>query len=159
MIDVTTEQDPERLRTIADVALRENALLRRRITTLVGRLAKAEGVEQAELLAAEIADLTGQLNRALDDHSIDGRSERRRDDEKEDRDSNRSTNSDAQTGHGPTAQPDLEVEQEVLELDEADKICPECAGNVVTECSWGAAGCSARSRANSRSPSSSTSST
>jgi transposase len=128
MIDVTTEQDPERLRTIADVALRENALLRRRITTLVGRLAKAEGVEQAELLAAEIAELTGQLNRALDDHSIDGRSERRRDDEKEDRDSNRSTNSDAQTGHGPTAQPDLEVEQEVLELDEADKICPECGG-------------------------------
>jgi hypothetical protein len=95
MIDVTTERDPERLRTIADVALRENALLRRRITTLVARLAKAEGVEQAELLAAEIAELTGQLNRALDDHSIDGRSERRRDDEKEDRDSNRSTNSDA----------------------------------------------------------------
>ena len=155
---MTTEQDPERLRTIADVALRENALLRRRITTLVGRLAKAEVVEQAELLAAEIADLTGQLNRALDDHSIDGPSERRRDDESKD---NRSSDNadDPQTGHGPTVQPDLEVEQEVLELDEADKICPECAGSEATECPWGVAGCSARSRANSRSPSSSTSST
>ena len=121
MIDVTNEQDPDRLRAIADVALRENALLRRRVAELVERLAEAEGVEQTELLVAELADLTGKLNRVLNAHSIDGRSERRG----EKRSSKKNT---TKSGHGPTAQPNLEVEQEVLELDDADKICPECGG-------------------------------
>ncbi|MEM6531012.1 MAG: IS66 family transposase zinc-finger binding domain-containing protein [Myxococcota bacterium] len=33
-------------------------------------------------------------------------------------------------GHGPTEQPDLPVITEVCELDEADKICPKCGGEL-----------------------------
>ena len=47
-----------------------------------------------------------------------GRGERKKKDDKE------------QTGHGPTDQPDLEREQQVLTLDEADLCCPKCAGDL-----------------------------
>jgi transposase len=31
-----------------------------------------------------------------------------------------------QVGHGPTDQPDLEVQEELYDVDEADKVCPVC---------------------------------
>lgn len=35
-----------------------------------------------------------------------------------------------QKGHGPTPQPDLETVPEIFDLDEADRVCPLCAGSL-----------------------------
>lgn len=123
MIRLETEQDPEALRAFAQCARRENELLRRRIATLVDRLAKAEGVEQTELLTQELAELNKALSSPVSP-GLTSKSERRPRDQKDD------SSAKAQTGHGPTEQPELVVVDEILELDEADQICPECGGHL-----------------------------
>ena len=124
MIQVETENDIERLRAFAQCATRENELLRRRISELITRLAAAEGVEQQELLTQEIEALNRQLTGQAEASPLSGRSERRRPDEAK-------RKKTVQTGHGPTEQPELEVVEEILELDEPDQICPKCGGTLL----------------------------
>jgi hypothetical protein len=62
MVSVETEQDIERLRAFAQVSQRENQLLRRRLAELLTRLAEAEGVEQLELLQAELNKVQSALS-------------------------------------------------------------------------------------------------
>ena len=126
MVRVESENDIERLRAYTQCVEHECELLRRRVAELVDRLAKAEGIEQQELLAAELAMLNGTSKADGHGDHLAGRSERRRPEHE-----NTDKKKKPQTGHGPTEQPDLDVVEKVLELDEADKICPDCGGELV----------------------------
>lgn len=124
MIRIENEDNIERLRQYALIQEREVVALRRRLDALTGRLAEALGTEQQELLKSELEDLGRQLSSSKDEDPLAGKSERR------------SAQKEAKvrkerTEYGPTDQPDLEVEEVVLELDEADRICPECGGDLV----------------------------
>jgi transposase len=122
MVSVETEQDIERLRAFAQVSQRENHLLRRRLAELLTRLAEAEGVEQLELLQAELNKVQSALSSTPKTTSG---SERRGGDR------TKTGPSQPQTGHGPSPQPALPVIEEVLTLDEADRVCPQCGEELV----------------------------
>jgi transposase len=124
VIDVSRETDIERLRQVAQLLLAENDRLHRRLQALVAQLGQATGKE-AERLQLELALLHEQLqqrNQTLFGTSSEKRKKNHRDE---------STSSEArppQTGHGPTEQPNLPIEEVVFELDEADRACPKCGG-------------------------------
>ncbi len=122
MIHVDTEKDIERLRAFARCAEKENRLLRTRLAQALTRLAEVQGVEQQSLLLEEIK----QINKELESgEGLQNKSERRnRASQKTETEKEKEKT--AQRGHGPRAQPDLPVEEEVLFLDDADQICPQC---------------------------------
>jgi len=125
VIDVARETNIERLRQVALLLVRENDYLHERLRSLTARLAVAEGSEAATL-QLEIELLNEQIDRqrrALYAES----SEKRRAAEKP---ANADKQPKAQTGHGPTVQEKLPVVEVVHELDEADKACPSCGGNL-----------------------------
>lgn len=116
MIDVTREQDIERLRQAASLLQFENDRLHRRLRELIDT--------DDERLQLELEGLREQLakqNRALFGTS----SEKRRSD---DNGSNRRKPPADRQGHGPTEQTELPIVEDVHDLDEADKVCPSCGG-------------------------------
>jgi transposase len=123
VIDVSRETDIERLRQVAQLLLAENDRLHRRLQALVAQLGQATG-QEAERLRLELALLHEQLqprNQTLFGTSC----------EKRTKDRSQSSPPEPrtpQTGHGPTEQPNFPVEEEVFELDEADRACPKCGG-------------------------------
>lgn len=123
MIDVSKETDIERLRQVAQLLLDENDRLHRRLQALVQRLAKATGDEAAQL-QIELDLLREQL--AQRNQALFGASS-----EKRGRDHDEQASRPPQKGHGPTPQPELPVVETVYELDEADRACPKCGGDLV----------------------------
>jgi transposase len=124
MIRIEHETDIERLREVARIQERENALLRRRLDALTARLAQANGVEQQVLLAAELAAVATELGEGQKQDGLASQSERRRpksDDGQPPR---------QRTDFGSTPQPHLVHVKERLELDEPDRVCPECGGEL-----------------------------
>ncbi len=126
MINVSTETDIERLRQVAQLLVAENDRLHQRLQELSSKLANADG-KDAERLQLELELLREQLHQR--NQTIFGTSSEK----------GRKTGSTRaedegptkpQTGHGPSAQPELPILEEVFELDEADQACPKCGGEL-----------------------------
>jgi len=125
VIDVAHETNIERLRQVTLLVMRENDYLHDRLRSLTARLAVAEGTE-ATTLQMEIELLTEQLDRQRRAAFAES-SEKRRSAQKSSDPDNKPK---ARTGHGPTVQEKLPVVEVVHDLDEADKACPSCGGEL-----------------------------
>ena len=133
-VDIENEQNIERLRQVAKLQEQELEKLTRRLQELTQRLAEATGQEAAQL-QEELDSLEDEL--AKHRKARFGQTSERRGRPDDDEASARSTSGEddeeqttSQSGHGPTAQPELEVVEEVHELDEPDQTCPECGGQL-----------------------------
>jgi transposase len=119
------ETDVTILRQAAVLLERENVKLVATVVELKRELSALKG-ESPEQLVLRLAELEQQL--AKRDHLLFGRSSERREGEgakeppKEEK--------KPQTGHGPRVQATLPIEEEIHDLDEADKICTSCGGDL-----------------------------
>ena len=119
------ETDITILQQAAVLLERENAKLVATVVELRREIAALKG-QSPEQLLLELAKLEQQL--AQRNQKLFGSSSERRPGEpgaepaKEEK--------KPQTGHGPRAQPALPIEEQVHELDEADKLCPSCGGDL-----------------------------
>ncbi len=116
---VSQEYNVELLRKKADVLESENVRLSRRVGELLREVLTLKGMapEQVDL------NLPGLLERETKPASsrlTKPGSERRANFNKEKK------AKQPQEGHGPTKQPELEIQEELFEVDEADKVCPTC---------------------------------
>ncbi len=122
MVDIERETDIERLRQVARLLDRENARLHGRLVELTRMLAEARG-EVAVQLQLEIDLLQQTL--AARNQALFGRSSEKRAPAQEKTNGKPSV---PRRGHGPTAQPSLPVVEEIHQLDEPDRVCPQCGG-------------------------------
>ena len=119
-------KDPERLVQAAELLERENQKLIALNLSLKQRVAELEGKDTASL-QLQIAELERQLtvrNRLLFGDTSEKRRSPKESANQEAKDPS------AQTGHGPSEQPELEHMEEVQTLDEADQSCPKCGGEL-----------------------------
>lgn len=126
MIRIETESDIERLRQVALIQQTENARLHKRLLELTAELAKARGEDAILALQQELAFLREELAARRAD-LFDASSEKRRRDKSSDAASNGAAE---RTGHGRRDQPELPMVDVVHVLDEADKACPKCGGDL-----------------------------
>ncbi|MFB6265316.1 MAG: IS66 family transposase [Bradymonadaceae bacterium] len=131
-IDIDSEEDIERLREVAKLQQRELEQMTQRLAELSRQLAEATGQE-----AADLQEELDALEDELDKHRTArfGQSSERRgrpEGEEEEASSEAGTSGDEQpqSGHGPTAQPDLDVVEELHELAQPDRTCPKCGGDL-----------------------------
>jgi transposase len=121
--EIRREKNPKRLRKMATLALQANARLSRELVELKMELARLRG-EDLATLELELRFTNEKLaarNRALFGPS----SERRGKGSSETPEKRKPA-----PGHGPTPQPALPRMEEVYELEEADRRCPECGGEL-----------------------------
>ena len=124
-VNIATEQDIERLRMFSELQARENELLRRSLAVSARRLAKHEGLDAQKVLEYMLVGLAADVNEDLPS-PLDSQSERWSGDDEH----GQPKDKQPRTGHGPTEQPDLPVQEVLCELDEADQVCPECGGEL-----------------------------
>jgi transposase len=121
-LDVETVQDVALLRQVIHLQEAEIARLHKRLADLVRRLAQAEGKSDSAALQLELLKLSEQL--ATLQHKMYGPSS-----EKQPRPQNKqeaAEKKEKQTGHGPTAQPELPHTEQRHELLPAERTCPRC---------------------------------
>jgi transposase len=122
-VKIETETDIERLRQMALLQQAELDRLHRRLVELTEELARARG-QDASTLQLEIQLLTEQLdNRTRELFASSS--------EKRSANGNADTAEKPRHGHGPTAQPSLPIVDVMHRLDEADKSCPTCGGELL----------------------------
>jgi transposase len=126
VINVETETDIERLRQVAQLLTEENERLHRRLQELVRELAEAKGSD-VDRLQLEMQLLEQQLKRR--NQQLFGRSSEQRGRQSREEGEEKEQPS-PQRGHGPREQPCLPHVEQVYELDEADRICPDCGGEL-----------------------------
>jgi transposase len=112
-------KDPEFLRKAATVLESENRRLLREVVDLKEKVRVLEGAEPSQL-ALRNEELERQL--ALRNKKLFGESSEKRLSDRDDEKSARA----AQTGHGPREQLGLQDVERVHELDDADRVCPQC---------------------------------
>lgn len=118
---IETETDIERLRQVARLLEADNRYLLGRISRLTAELAQAKGEDQ-NALALEIQRLQEQLDRRT--RELYGPSSEKRPSQTPTEETTPAPKK--QTGHGRHEQLALPVVEQVHELDEADRICPQC---------------------------------
>ncbi len=121
-VRVSQETNIDLLRKKAEVLENENERLSQRIGLLLTEnlLLKGMSIEQAAFnLPGLLAQVTDRPRSRL---TRPGGERRAHDYDPKNNDGEGA----AQTGHGPTPQPKLEVQRVVVDLDEADKICTAC---------------------------------
>jgi transposase len=125
MLQIETERDIERLRQVALLQEAEIHRLLARLAELTRQLAEARGEDVVRALQLELTAINEQLaarNRALFGTS----SEKRARGDAQDGDKAKAP----QSGHPRREQRDLPLVEVVHELDEADKACPKCGGEL-----------------------------
>lgn len=115
---VQRETDVARLREMAVMLARENQRLIAKVVELTKKLATATGQDKAQL-ELELANLHKKLAKKKDDERLP-KNERRKQPKDEPADRPKPP------GHGPKAQPELDVDPVLWRLDDADKACPSC---------------------------------
>ena len=124
MLDIEKVTDIEVLRQVARLQQQTIEHLQKRLAEMKRELAKLQGKSDAQL-QLEIKLLEEQLNRMR--QQMYGASS-----ERSDRDNTAAEKKKSpQSGHGPRPQPQLPVVERTHELDEADKVCPKCGGQLV----------------------------
>jgi len=117
-------QDIEQLRQAAKILERENEQLTKKIVELNRELIQLKGGDPQQL-KLKIAELERQL--AVKNKKLFGDSSEKSSGNKHD---NEEGNKEQQSGHGPREQLHLIETEQVHELDEADKVCPICGGEL-----------------------------
>ncbi len=110
------------LRKKAAVLESENVRLSTRLAELLRENLKLQGVS-AEAIELNLPGLLAQASGKPPDTVS---SERRAKPNKDNKDNKKGR----QKGHGPTVQPDLEIVHETFDVDDADKICTQCGGEL-----------------------------
>ncbi|MGK7297240.1 MAG: IS66 family transposase [Candidatus Wenzhouxiangella sp. M2_3B_020] len=118
-IDLQNEQDIERLRQVAVLQDAEIALLHERIGALSAEIDEIREQKQGQL-QRELEAVKQHLQKLQKMQFGASTEKRERDEERAPKQRRRRRKS------GPTPQPDLPRVEAVFELDEADKICPDC---------------------------------
>lgn len=121
LVSFERTKDREFLRKAATVLESENRRLLRENLELKEKLKVLAGAEPAQM-ALRNEELERQL--ALRNKKLFGDSSEKRPSERGDAGEKRAV----QTGHGPREQLGLQEVERVHELDEADRICPQCGG-------------------------------
>ena len=115
--------DSQTAKQMAALLEAENARLHQRLESLVQENARLKGEDAQERLQLELTQLKEQL--ALMQQRLLGASSEKRKPEAE---ATPPARARKQRGHGPRAQPQLPVQEVLLPLDEADKVCGLCGG-------------------------------
>ena len=126
MLQIETETDIERLRQVALLQRSELDRLHHRLVELTAELADARGEDAVGALQLELKLLEEQLaarNQALFGSSSEKRSAQAPGDEN-------GSEAKPRRGHGPREQLSLPVVDVVYNLDEPDKVCPKCGGEL-----------------------------
>jgi transposase len=118
------ETDVARLREMAIMLARENQRLVAKLVELTKKLATATGKDKAQL-EVELADLHKQLAKTDRENERLPKNERRKPPKGDDK-----AAETKQTGHGPKEQPKLEEVPVPHRLDDADRACPSCGGEM-----------------------------
>jgi transposase len=121
MVRVEQLKDLETARQVATLLEAENKRLHERLTALVAENARLKGQDAQAQLQLELTQLKEQL--AVLQQRLFGASCEKRPGAQPEK---KAEGARPQKGHGPRAQPELPVEQVVLPLDEADKVCGLC---------------------------------
>lgn len=111
------EKNIEQLRAKAVVLASENERMSKKLVELLKENLALKGMTAVQLEHA-LGQLDQELNRTKSEPARAPSTERRGEGPKGER--------KEQKGHGPRAQPNLEVVPELHELDEADRVCPAC---------------------------------
>jgi len=119
---LNTIQDPDTLRTFAQLLQKENDRLHRRMQDLIREIAALRGQSEAGRLQEELEGLREQL--AKMQRKLFAESSERRPQSTE------PTAEPVRRGHGPKEQPRLPVIEQVHELDSEKRCCPACAGEL-----------------------------
>jgi transposase len=119
------EKDIELLRQAALLLESENKRLVAKVVELTKALLVAQGKDKDEL-QLRLLELEQQL--AAKNKKLFGESSEKRPEDKED--SAEGEEKKPQKGHGPRPQPNLLEVDAVHELDEADKVCTQCGGEL-----------------------------
>lgn len=125
MVRIETEQDIERLRQVALLQQSELHRLSKRLVALTTALAEARGEDAILALQQELAFLKEEM--AAHQRDAFGASSEKRPGARNGTDPSETTE---RAGHGPRPQPDLPGVDVVHTLDEADRTCPKCGGNL-----------------------------
>jgi len=122
-VRVSEEPNVELLRKKADVLESENVRLSKHVSELLREVLTLKGMapEQVDL---NLPSLLEQVTSAQSSSVTKPGSERRANVDKEKK------TKEPQVGHGPTAQPELEVQEELFDVDDADKVCPICGDHL-----------------------------
>jgi transposase len=118
------EQDIERLREKAVLLVKENDRLSKKVVELLRENLSLKGMTAAQLQQV-LLELDEELNKVKSDGPAKSPSTERRG-----TGAAGTPEKKPQVGHGPKAQPNLSIVQEVHDLDEADKTCAECGGQL-----------------------------
>jgi len=121
--EIRREKNPKRLREMATLALQANAKLSREVVQLKIENAKLRG-EDLATLELELRFTNEQL--AARNQALFGPSSEKRGTGASEASEKRKKTS----GHGPTAQPSLPRLEQVHELEETDRKCPQCGGEL-----------------------------
>ncbi|MFO0757007.1 MAG: IS66 family transposase [Byssovorax sp.] len=121
---IAREKSLERLRIMAMSLLRENERLVARLGALYKQVAEAKG-EAAAQLRLEIAALEREIEKRRE-QIFQHQSEKRPAGKGQEGEQAKPP----QKGHGPREQPKLQVEEVVHDLDDADKTCDVCGGDL-----------------------------
>ncbi len=125
---VSDEPRIDMLRKKAAVLESENDRMSRRLVVLQRENLRLKGMDEEAIernLPGLVAQVTGKPPKDDDASPVTrpGSEGRRRDEDKRD-------NKKPRTGHGPTAQPELAVVCETLDVDDADRVCTSCGGDL-----------------------------
>ena len=123
MVPIDELPDLDTAKQVARLLQAENERLHRRLEQLVAQIARLKGQDAQQLLQRELTKLQEQL--ALMQQRLFGASSEKRPVSAPELPPQRSQPS---RGHGPRPQPELPVQQVVLPLDEAEKVCALCGG-------------------------------
>jgi len=118
---VWEERNVDVLRQKARILENENERLSKKMTELLREILTLKGMAPT---AIEL-NLTKLAEQAAGKTTPAKGSERRKGD-----DDKKKTEAKKQSGHGPTPQPKLEIREELFDLDEADKACTSCGGQL-----------------------------
>lgn len=122
-IDLHEEDDPERLRQVAILQEAEIDKLHERIGAMSAEIEKLKEQKQGRL-QRELEAVKGHLEKLKRMQFGASSEKRKRDEERKPKKRRRRKRS------GPTPQPDLPKVEQYCELDEPDKICPECGDDL-----------------------------
>lgn len=143
MLDLTKTSDPTLLKQAVTLLEVENERLRRRLVLLTTEIARLKDRPPEESLQQELVALQERLER-YQKMLFGDRSERRHKETPAGGEVSpapesgsgspsgplRRDGKPSRPGHGPTAQLKLPVTEVIHDLDEPDKICPECGGQL-----------------------------
>lgn len=131
MIRIETEQDVEILRQVARLLDREVHALHQRIEKLLSEIVRLRGGD-ASALQLEIEQLQELLARR--ERALFGDSSEKRDQGSSSQDDKPAEGNESpkrrQKGHGPRSQPNLALLEQLHELAEEKRGCPQCGGEL-----------------------------